>query len=414
MEDRNFDRKKVIEIMQNLKAKRIAVAKQNLIAQGETKIDEAKLSELISVKYLGKIELVNEKGELIEKAWFLVQEPFGNFEYKYYVEGENYQEAEFLAAQKTENDNDIMLSTELSDKSEKEQQKIKEQIENKDIEQAKTEKELEEEEAKQLPGLNDEPQLSQKEVNKLAGPKIDLNQKVDGITLAESIGLTGQYIQFVDIDKVRQLIPDFEISSTEQEFIPIEILTNGTANVVGEDKLEFSSIEGGSSAIEHVTMNNEGNRQREQNIETFNIVNRGRVHTISIGFDEDINSPYYEAKYGVRDKEQSSEVAYSQLETVHEGPLKSTSEAEEERHEYTEGETKGIKEVVTEEDAERYAKAKGLYKYDSEGNASLDLETAAEELENESIGGKNIEEIIQEADDSAMQIGPKNNPYFDE
>ena len=404
MEKEKLDKEKLISEMKALRDKRIA-AIMAINSQRGIDEDELEISRNFTIKYLGKMEFVNETGEMIEKDVFVTVEQIdGQFQIRYYDNDQN------LLGIQSAIDSNIMLSTNLSLKSDNEQKRIISELEEKDQNEAKTLEELEEEKQsqEQAKAENNGPQLTQTEVSRLKGPKVELTQKVDGITLAEAIGLDGKQMQLIDVDEARRLMPDLEIP-TGQRTIPIEIFANGSADIIGEDKLKYSTIEGVHSTIEHLTMNNEGNWRKEQNIETFNIVKKGEMHTIALSFDEERNNPFYEIKYGIRDKENPTQIVYSELDTVHEGPLKSTAEAEEERHEYTEGETKGIKEVVDKENAIKYAQAKGIY---LENSRVLDIEKATEELEELSRGGRSVEEIVQEAEEDEKQPGPQDNRRF--
>lgn len=446
MENANFDRKKVIEEMEALKAKRIDEIKRDIIGRNEIEVDEEGLNKAVIAKYLGKMEFVNEQGELVDKDVFiLIEEHSGQFQVRYYDEDQK-----LLGIQRTL-DEDIIPSGDMIGKLPEEMK----ESEGKDIEDAKTLDELKEEqkqeeqekteevqEEQQLPGLEDEKkqegsQLTKAQVNKMAGPKTRLNQVVNGRTLANTIGLTGMYIQLVDADTVRKMIPDAKIP-VGQRNVPIEIYPDGTANVIGEDKLKCSSLEGRTSTKEHTTVTNDGKVQNEQNIETFNIVSTGGMETIAIGYDENYSGKnQQEIKYGVRDREDPTKIAYSELETVHNDP-KQDSDAQEYRKEATKGINKGTDTIeraeehqgcgddleaedvdanknnnnVHEEDAIRYARAKGLYMVDYYGNATgYDLQTAKEELEQLYSEGKDIDQIIEEVEEEEVKtLGPGENP----
>lgn len=396
--------KKISQKMEDLRNARIEQIKRDNIANGNgTPVNEEDFNKRIEIKYLGKMEFVNEIGEIVEKDVFISIEQEGGIYIKYYDEDQK-----LLGVQRTIEEDIIPSATMIG----KLPEKLKE-VEEKDIEEAKTIEQVKEEE-KGKEEKEKGPQLTQKQVNSLDGPKADLNQKVDGITLAGAIGLEGKYIQLIDIDRAKELIPDLELPKTGQRFIPIEIYPNGTANVVGEDKLKFSNIEGTNSAQEHTTMNNEGNKELEQNIETFNIVNKAGMHCITLSFDENISSPYYELEYAYRDKENPTQMFSTQLETVHEGPLKSADEAEEARHDYEEGETKAIKETVSRQQAEELARAKGWYTFDQYGNKiGLNIDAATKYLEENSRGNKSVQELIDEVNNDAKVPEP-NNPYYNE
>ena len=350
--------------------------------------------------------------ELVEtKIVINVRSENGETQVKYYDEN-----ADLLGVKIN---GEIILAEKHSEKTIEEQKRIKSLLKEIDINKAKTleqlEKEREQEEnikVQQQEEKENKPQLTAEQVKTLGGHKVALNQIVEAETLGNAIGLSGDYIQLIDVDKAKELIPELQIS-TSQRYIPIEIFSDGTANIIGEDKLKQSSIEGTNSTKENITKNNEGNRQREQNVETFDIVKKGGKNTISIGFDENnVNSPFYEIKYGQRDEQDAREVVYTQLESKYEPPLKSEKETEEERQDATEGITKGSEEQVTRDDAERYARTIGLYSYDINGNASLDTDKATEILKELSRGGNNVKEIIQDAEDNVKQPGPQNNRRY--
>ena len=330
MEEITFDRKKVIEEMKALKANRIDEIKRMITDKGEIQTGEQSIDEAITVKYLGKMEFVNEQGELIDKDVFImIEEHSGQFQIRYYAEDQK-----LLGIQRTL-DEDIIPSGEMLGKL---PEKMK-NIEKEDIEEAKTLEELEEEqrqeeqekgageqetgqeeqaeeEPQQLPGVDEGPQLSSEEVNALAGQKIDLNQQVDNVTLAQKMDIEGAFIKFVVADdpNLKRFLPDLDLSALGQKFIPLQIFPDGTANVIGEEKLAFSTIEGTNSTKEQSTMNSDGVRTKEQGIETYNIP--GTNNCITIGWDEgDINSPFYEAKFGTRVPDRGNEVNYDELQT---------------------------------------------------------------------------------------------------
>lgn len=417
MENANFDRKKVIEEMEALKAKRIDEIKRDIIRRNEIEVDEEGLNKAVIAKYLGKMEFVNEQGELVDKDVFiLIEEHSGQFQVRYYDEDQK-----LLGIQRTL-DEDIIPSGDMIGKLPEEMK----ELEGKDIEDAKTLDELKEEqkqeeqekpeevqEEQQLPGLEDEkkqegPQLTKAQVNSMKGPKTSLNQIVDAQTLRNIIGLEGQYMQIVDADRIRKLIPDIQIPSN-QKTIPIEIFPDGTANVIGEDKLQFSRKEGTNSTAEQTTVTNEGLVRNEQNIETFNITNKGGMHTIAVGYDENGGMPL-EVKYGWRDVEEPSKITYSELETVHEGPMQQDDDTNQYKKDASEGIDKP--KTVAKEDAEKYARAKGLYEFDYYGNATCyDLQTAKEELEQLYSEGKDIDQIIAEVEEEEVKtLGPGENP----
>lgn len=389
----DVERKKIIEEMKNLKSNAINSITEKNKANGE-ELNNGKNNEQVIVKYLGKIGLSNDKGEIVEKDWYAVIEQVnGKIEIMYYAENEI-----FLGRQ-TGINGKIQSMWEIP----KEMKNLKED----DIEKAKTLEELQEEQKKQenekeenedkeeetqkLPGI-EETQLTKEQVDKLKGPKTSLNQIVDEQTIGNIIGLEGQYMQIVDTDKIRQLMPDLNIPSS-QRTIPIEIFPDGSANVIGEDKLQFSRLEGTSSTTEQTTATNEGLLRSEQNIETYNIVSKGGMHTIAVGYDEDGGMPL-EMKYGWRDISDPNKIAYSELETVHEGPMIQDDDTNQFKKDVTDGIDKP--DMIAKEDVEKYARAKGLYEFDSQGNVTgYDLETAREELAED---GRDVDEVIEDLD----------------
>jgi len=395
MKNTNFDVKKIIKNMQTLRDKKISEIK--LRNKTETKKEE----EQVTIKYLGKMEFSNNKGEMIEQDVFMtIEEVNGEFQYRYYDENMN-----LIGIQRTINEN-ILLATALSGKTEKEQKSILESLESKDKDEAKTLEELEEQSKNAEKQHNiensSEPQLSQIQVNRLKGngPKVELNQIIDGETLGNVIGVEGKYMQLIDADEARKLIPDFELT-TNQKVVPIEIYSNGTANIIGEDKLEYSAIEGNNSTEEYFTMKNDGTVENKQNIETFNIVSKGDTyrHTIAIGYDENFKTPL-EAKYG-RDG------VYTELETVHEGPLEQDDAVRQYQKEAT-----GVDKPRDTMDlaVERYAKAMNIRVIDEHGfpTPEYDLEAAREELE--SRLNENPETTVEDLiENEQKQPGPQNN-----
>lgn len=353
-------------------------------ANGE-ELNNEKNNEQVIVKYLGKIGLSNDKGEIVEKDWYAVIEQVnGKIEIMYYAENEI-----FLGRQ-TGINGKIQSMWEIP----KEMKNLKED----DIEKAKTLEELQEEQKKQEnkkeenEDKEEETQLTKEQVDRLKGPKTSLNQIVDEQTIGNIIGLEGQYMQIVDTDKIRQLMPDLNIPSS-QRTIPIEIFPDGSANVIGEDKLQFSRLEGTSSTTEQTTATNEGLLRSEQNIETYNIVSKGGMHTIAVGYDEDGGMPL-EMKYGWRDISDPNKIAYSELETVHEGPMIQDDDTNQFKKDVTDGIDKP--DMIAKEDVEKYARAKGLYEFDSQGNVTgYDLETAREELAED---GRDVDEVIEDLD----------------
>ena len=377
-------------------------------------VNEDELAKQIQVNWLGKLQLINEVGELADKDVYITFEMVdGQMQLRYYDEDQR-----LLGVQQAI-DKDIILASTLSTLEPDKQDEIKEWLEESDKEKAQEEaKDLEQlkEEQKHLQEMQEKehegPQLTQKQVNSLTGPKIDLNQKVDNVTLADKVDLDGKYIQFVDIDAAKELIPDLNVEELGQQFIPIEILQDGSANVVGEDKLKFSTMEGSNSTNEQTTMNNDGSRRQEQGIVTFDIPRTNNC--ITIGFDEQgTSSPFYEAKFGTRDIEQPSEVLYDELETVNEGPLKQEKEKAFAQMNNTEGVYEASKEEPNDEQAKRFIEKSGMFwTYDENGKREYDIEQAKRYLRENSIGDQNIEELIEQADDEfGRPLGESNDPH---
>ncbi len=431
------------------------LAREEVIAKGEqlrAKIDRAmfehnsqeafgdNLMTLHEIKYLGKFEFTVEgKEELVEKDVFMtIEEIDGQFQYKYY--DENMQ---FIGMQDARNMNIISFNEHLPENSimklenlDKTSLKTIDELKEEQEQNKQKEQQEQQEENKNKPEQNNQEisQLTKAQVNSLNGPKTRLAQVVDGVTLGNAIGLSGEYIKLVDADKIKKLFPDMDIP-TGQRYIPIEIFTDGTANVVGEDKLSLSHIEGTNSMKEQVTVTNEGAVTNEQNIETFNIAAKGNMHTISIGYDENGANPK-EIKYGRRDITEPTQIAYSELETVHEdrvqdsdariyrketgdGIYKSTETKQRaEAHEDC-GEELQAEDVdanpnnnnIHEEDVEKYAKAMNIRKIDESGypTAEYDLEMARNELEKRLSEEQDmsVDEIIEE---NQKTMGPAESP----
>ena len=437
MENTKFDRKKVIEEMQKLKTKIIEDIKTNYPEKSEKEIDNEIQHRLLNIKYLGKIELTNEYGELVEKNWYaVIEQHSGEFQITYYDENQS-----FLGVQKGMEEN-ILPAESLMWNKPKEMEKIKE----KDIEKARTLEQLEEDEkqeekkkqTQELSKKQSETQLTKAQVNTLSGPKTKMSQIVNGIPLRNIIGLEGEYIQLVDADTLRKILPDVKVPASQKN-IPIEIFPDGTANVIGEDKLKLSNVEGTNSIKEHTTVTNEGMVRQEQNIETFNIVATGAMNVISIGYDENYyEKDYQEIKFGVRDIEHPTQIAYSELESVHfdpiqddntreyiketaDGKYKGTNTIERaEKHEKCEEELEAEdvdadknNDNIHDEDVLRYAQAMNIRIVDEHGypTTEYDLELAKQELEErlEENPDASIEEIIE---GDQKQLGPQDNRRY--
>ena len=89
MENENVDMKKVIEEMEVLKAKAMEDIAAEMKQTGDISGEE--LGKKVTVKYLGKIGLSNEQGEIVEKDWYAVIETHGNqIVINYYAENQIY------------------------------------------------------------------------------------------------------------------------------------------------------------------------------------------------------------------------------------------------------------------------------------------------------------------------------------
>lgn len=398
MKQEKFDRKKVIAEMKALRAKRIAEITE-LNSQHGIETDQEELSSEIVIKYLGKMELVNEQGELVEKnVYMTIEQIDGQFQMRYYDENQN-----MLGIQRAIDD-EIILTSSLSGASEKEQTRIQNELQEKDKEEAKTQEELEQEQAREEREAKKEgPQLTQKQVNSLDGPTVALSQQVDDMTLGNKIGVEGQFIKFVDIDEAKKLVPDLERDELGQKFIPLVIAPDGTANVVPEENLKFSTIKGTHSTEKSITENNDGTRNLDQGIVTFEIP--GTHNFITVGFNEQHTSdPYYELKFQTIDRD-SNKLGGEELQQQYVGTIEDPT-AHNERRINTEGQLKYTKELVTEEQAEKFAKATGIFINGRE----LDKENAKLTLERLSVGGKTVNEIIAEAENEQMVPGPSEGP----
>lgn len=394
MEKMTENRKKLIEEMERLKSQEIEKIIANIKARGETVPDKEELAALVTVKYLEKIEIAkNEKGETVSKDWYAIINEYSD-QITYYAENE------ILLGQQHGMEGKIQSAWELP-----EQMK---DLKKEDIEEAQTLEELKEEQ-KEEEQKKDGPQLTQKAVSRLSGPKIDLDQQVDNVTLARKLGIEGEFIKFISADDpiLKEILPDLELSALGQKFVPIQIFSNGTANVIGEDKLEFSTIEGSNFTKEQSVLNDDGKRTNEQGIETFNIP--GTNNCLTIGWDEgDVTSPFYEAKFGTRVPDRGNEVSYEELQTVHEGKMISDAEAETERRKNIEGIYEPSAEPVTDEQAAQYAMAIGMFLPDSR---TPDIERARTQLGELTRGSnKEVEDIIQESEEDVMQLGPQQDP----
>lgn len=202
MENTEFDRIKVIQDMQELKMKKLEEMKANLISSEEITIDEESLSQTITVKYLGKIELVNELGERLERDWYAVIEQVnGEFQITYYDENQ-----QFLGIQKVINEvyGEIIPSKSMMWERPDEMTSITEE----DIQEAKTQEDLEqeqkEEEAKVSADLAknmDEPELKLKTYRGIVDP-VFMRELPETCQGAKKIGMAtledGRYVLVAD------------------------------------------------------------------------------------------------------------------------------------------------------------------------------------------------------------------------
>jgi len=396
----NIDTKKIIEIMDQLKARRAgeiaAINEQNGIQS-----DETKLLEQINVEYLGEIE-VNENSKSVKKHIIKVTDEISGLPQARY-----YDEEQQLLGVQIGLEGDMMLSSSLSSKPESEQGDISNQLAVAAKREGKTKEQLQEEQKEQgqtnleeiqpeySKQTSEEPQLTPEELNSLTGPKISLNQIVDEDTLGNVVGSSGEYIKFVDADIARKKGIDV---LPGQRTVPVD----DQGKFIGNDRLAYSNIEGTNSTQENVTMTNEGTVRSEQNLDTFNIVSKGGMHTIGVGYDENGGMPL-DAKYGRRDIEDPTKIAYTELEKVNEGPMKQDDVTQLHQRKAT-GVYKGqeaIDAVV-----EKYARAMNIREVDQNGNLlGYDLEKAKELLEQQMAEnpGATLEEIIE---DQAHVPGP--------
>ncbi len=379
----------------------------------------------IEMRYIGKIKFTHEQGEEIELEAFISIENIGE-ELQYIFMAEDLEGNKISLGMKR-GERPVVIGIDLLDKKEKEQNNIISELENKWEEREKsptikelqqnnkenTEKKEEKEnhnedelEVQQLPGLEkEEKQLTKGQVDRMKGPKTRLSQIVDGETLGNIIGLDGEYMQIVSADEIRRYFPNMQIPS-HQITMPICINPDGTAKVIGSDKLEFSSKEGTNSATEHVTATNEGLVRNEQNLETYNITSRGGMHTIAVGYDENGGMPL-EMKYGWRHVEEPNKITYSELETVHEGPMGQDDNTNQYKQDASEGIDKP--KTISKEDKEKYARAKGLYELDNHGNAiGYDIETAEKEILED---GRDVDEIIEDLDVKTIEPNIPTSRY---
>ncbi len=272
--------------------------------------------------------------------------------------------------------------------------------------------------------------LTKQQIDRMEGPQTALNQEINGRTLGNIIQLTGKYIKMVDADTLRRELPDIEIPASSRN-VPVEVYENGSAKVIGEDKLKLSHLEAKHSTEEQVTVRHDGTVAEEQNIETFDIVASGGVNTISVGYDEQFKAQQqHEIKFGERDITNPTRIAYTEL--------KSTYEYEEQDHgtrqykketgkykgeetiERAQGDEECLKNekmsvenvdsnpnnnIVHDEDVLRYANAMAIYK---DGTRLPDLEKARKELEYIVTNNpdKTVDDIIKQREEEEKTLGP--------
>lgn len=386
MGNTEFDRLKVIQDMEELKTKKLEEAQLKIKSSRQ-------IVELRDIKYLGKIELVNELGEKIERDWYVVIEQVnGEFQITYYDENQ-----QFLGIQKGI-DGEIIPSQSMMWERPDEMTNIKRD----DIDNAPTLEKLEkgEEEAETetvLPGVEEEKiKLTKAEVDRMSGPMTFLNQEIEGVTLANAIGgLTGKYIKFVNADEIRKMFPNVKIPAN-QRTVPLEVLPDGSANIIGDDKLAISQQEGTNSNREHTVVNEDGQMETQQMMETFKIVNKGEsdMQELSISYDENGGTPL-EIKYGWRDA--NNETVKVTLENVNSGRV--TDDVREYQQDTSEGNNKPSN--VSFEDCMRLAKTKGYYTTDEFGNSVLDFVRAEEEIRKD---GRTVEEIIKDYNENEARV----------
>lgn len=409
MKNEKIDLEKVKADMDALMEKRVNEITEFNSRKG-IETDQETLRSQITIKYLYKMQLTNEMGELVDKDIYIsIEQVNGQFQIRYYDEDQN-----MLGRQLTI-DGNIMPSEELAEsltegtpeKEKEEAERILRELEEKDKTKAKTFEELQaEQEPQQLPGLEG-PQLTREQVDKLTGPKVNLiDSVIDGETLRNVIGLEGVQMQLIDSDAARKLMPDLEIPAG-QRTVPIEIFPDGSANAIGEDKLQFSRIEGTNSTDQHVTTTNEGTIRSEQNIETLNITNKADMHTIAIGYDGE--NGLTSIKCGRRNPENPSEIAYTELEKVHEGPLQQADETRQAQKSQEDGIYKGQEAI--EDAVETYAKAMNIREIDAHGYPTSEYDLEAARLELEARWAENPDLTLKELiDEGQKQQGPAEGP----
>ena len=365
-------------------------------------IDEADLREQITIKPLGQIE-IQVDGETVKKDVFFI-------EIKGEEIGKIYDEDLAFIAAMNKGQKDIMLSLELSSKPETEQTRLKEKLVEMDPNSAKTIKNLEDDKESEkgeependsgtqegtLPGIEEDEEinLTKAEVDRMSGPMTFLNQEIEGATMANVIGgLTGAYIKFVNADEIRKIFPNVRIPAN-QRTVPLEVFPDGSARKIGEDKLALSQQEGTNSNREHTVLNEDGQMEAQQMMETFKIVNKGNrdMQEISISYDENGGKPL-EIQYGWRNS--NNETVKVTLENVNSGRVTDNG-TREDQSDTSYGNDKPSRR--RNEDCIKLAKAKGYYIAGESGNPVLDVKRASEEL---SQDGRPVDEIIREYDEN--------------
>lgn len=435
-----MDRKKVIEEMKALHAQRSnEIDIYNLQKPKETQI------QFEQIKYLGTMEFtVAGREELVEKNVYIsIERVNGNLEYRYYD-----QNMQLLGVQKTISkqemellgiENDIILSKKIIEEmSPEEQARIKQELEGKDKQSAKTLRELEEQEEQKSTKKRATAQIQKHQLDRMSGPKTELCQVINGETLGNIIGLTGQYIKVVDADTLKKEFPNLPVPQGLSRCV-LEVFNNGTANMIGEDKLKLSKTEGQNPREAQTTIRSDGGVAEEQNIITFDIVKSSGTSVLSIGYDEQFNGKdQQEIKFGQRSRTDPTDIMYTELQIIHEESRQDT-EVEQYRKDTTEGVNKadnsnrratnhekceelGVEAVDSdpnnnephEEDVLKFARAFNICILDDHGypTGEYDLKRAEEQLTElmQENSDKSVEEIIEMKEQEEVKtLGPEDN-----
>lgn len=255
MKNTEFDRIKVIQDMEELKNKKMEEIKSKLIASGQIAIDEENLSESIEIKYLGKIELVGEYGEKIERDWYAaIEQVNGEFQITYYDENQ-----QFLGIQKGI-DGEIIPTQSLMWERPDEMN-----IKKEDIENAKNKEELEQEQkeeevevSKDLAENMDDPGLELKSYRGIVDP-VFMRELPETCQGARKIGMAtlkdGSYVLVADYGK------GFEMARGTEPARP------SSEQVYNEDRTTEKGETKSLHAIMKVSGNGKGQGTREIGIE---------------------------------------------------------------------------------------------------------------------------------------------------